>query len=184
MAPAARLALALALLARAGATAAAAAAAVVTPTPAATAAAAAASAAAAVASPPLPPPAPPPPPPSAGGNIDMGVLITGLSTYSLAVQSSIEASFANVASSAIPGTTVFTAADVSVNATSYAAYAAVTLQGACAARRGLGALPTLTGCFGVVCAPPACISHRHFHRPPEQVWHFTPGRSRACPRAS
>jgi hypothetical protein len=139
MARSARLALSLALLAtlaRAGA--AAAAAAVVTPTPAATAAAAAAATAAAAASPP-PLVAGPPPPPSAGGNVVMSVLVTGLSTYSLPVQSSLEASFASVASSAVPGTTVITASDVSVNATSYAAYAAVTLQGACAARAG-GAL--------------------------------------------
>ena len=79
------------------------------------------------------PPAPgcaPPPPPSAGGNIALGLLITGLSNYTLPVQGALQAAVASVASSAVPNVTVFPAQDVSVNVTSYAAYAAVTLQGA------------------------------------------------------
>jgi hypothetical protein len=93
--------------------------------------------------PPTAPVAPQPPAapaPLGAGRISMGVLVTGLSTYSLPVQADIATAFASVASSAVAGVTSIPASDVVVNATSYAAYAAVTLQGA---QRAGG-----TGCGG------------------------------------
>lgn len=100
-------------------------------------------------SPPLPPPplppAPPSPPPAppAPGKIVMSVLLTGLTTYSVPVQGQITTAFASVASSAVPGVTSVPASAVAVNATTYAAYASVTLQAV--------ALPSWSGAGVATC---------------------------------
>lgn len=97
-----------------------------------------------VATPPTAPaPAPGPAPIPAGtvGNVKVGLLVTGLSTYTNATEQALAAGVLSVANSAAPNAPL-APTDVSLTVTSYAASISLVLQGACrgaAATRALRA---------------------------------------------
>ncbi len=79
-------------------------------------------------------PGPAPPSPATSGTVSVILLLTGLNNYTAPVATAFKAAVASVASSGLPpGTTNVTASQVALVPTSYAAYAAITLQGACLA---------------------------------------------------
>ena len=85
-----------------------------------------------------PAPAPSSMPHGTVADITIGLLVTGLSSYTPATQQALAAAVASVANSAAPSAAPITAADVQLNASSYAASAALVLQGCVARGSALG----------------------------------------------